>query len=387
MPAPEPYHNTKIVIVFFIDFLANSKGESGGTERQLIEKINLLNRSDFEPVLICLQEFSKNRLMQMVKCEKYIIGIYSLLSFSTIKKIFKLRSFFNKKNTVILEVNFYDSIIVGTLCKIFKNVRLVSCRRDLGFWHNKRTKMTFILLNKFCKAFLVNSEAVKNQLIINEHICEKHISVVPNGIDLENIDKIQPINLHKEYSISNKSIKFVGLVANFNRNVKRIDIFIKSISVVAKTQKNVMFVIVGQGCLFNEYNKLAHNLGVNNLIIWSGKVENSIKYIKSFDIGVLSSDSEGFSNSILEYMASKIPVVATDVGGNSEIIQDGINGFLVPKGDFHLLGKKICILLKNEDMSHRMGMKGREMIENDYSWKRVIKRYENYYKDLIIAKC
>ena len=81
-----------------------------------------------------------------------------------------------------------------------------------------------------------------------------------------------------------------------------------------------------------ELRALAGKLGVGGRVIFTGGVERPSRYIRRFDVAVLCSESEGFSNAIIEYMADARPVVCTDTGGNPELVRDGVNGYLVPVG-------------------------------------------------------
>jgi glycosyltransferase involved in cell wall biosynthesis len=103
-------------------------------------------------------------------------------------------------------------------------------------------------------------------------------------------------------------------------------------------------------------------------------------------VGLNTSDSEGFSNVILEYMAAGKPVIATNVGGNKELVVDNVTGFLTPKGDENSLAEKIIMLLLNEKLRTEMGKKSREIIKLKCDWKYKIKEVESYYEHLMEIK-
>jgi glycosyltransferase involved in cell wall biosynthesis len=198
---------------------------------------------------------------------------------------------------------------------------------------------------------------------------------------LDRIDQAIPADIKKETRLGNYpyEVKFVGIVGNFNRKVKRIDLFIQAASEVNKKNKNVFFVIVGGGNNEQELKTLANNLGVGDRVVFTGFKSCAVPYIKNFTIGVNTSDSEGFSNTILEYMAAGIPVVATNVSGNAELVQDGITGILVPPGNPREIAYAICDLLSDESKRHRMGVESKKIVEEKYSWDFKIKEFEDYY--------
>ena len=376
--------NRKIVIVYVIDFLATREGVTGGTERQLIETLTRLDRSKFRPILFCLQEFKKIPYWEELNCEKYIIDVYSLGSFNSLLSLISFVRFLKRNCVDIVQTFFFDSTLFGILGAKLAGVKnRISCRRDMGFWYDRKLLKKLIFVNLFTKRFLVNSNAIKDSMVKQENVPEEAIDVICNGVDLNAIDKVEPSDLSCEFMEIEKNDKVIGLVANFNRTVKRVDLFVKAAAEVAKQVQNVKFFILGGGKLENELRQLARDWDVEETVIFAGKRYSAIPYIKSFDIGVLTSDSEGFSNVILEYMAAGIPVIATDVGGNRELIENEYTGVLVPQGDYKAIARGICKLLSDKSRRGRMGQEARRVVRENYSWGTKIGEIETYYLSLL----
>ena len=113
-----------------------------------------------------------------------------------------------------------------------------------------------------------------------------------------------------------------------------------------------------------------------------GKQENTLPIIRQFDVGVICSESEGFSNSIIEYIYCGVPVVCTDTGGNGEIIIDEETGYLVPVGDTEKLAGSICRVINNPNESAQMAKKARDDILGKYNMNHILKQYDDLYKSL-----
>jgi L-malate glycosyltransferase len=379
--------NNKVVVLFLIDFLATREGVTGGTERQIIQIINRLDREKFKPILVCLQEFVKTPLWALINCEKYIYHVYSLRSFQGILKFISFIWFLKKHRINIVQTFFIDSIIFGVLAAKCAGIHnILSWRRDMGFWYDKTFLKILHFANRFTKRILVNSRSIKDFVIENEKIPAGRIDIIYNGIDISDIEAQKPISLAGEFDNIEKGERIVGIVGNFNREVKRFDLFIKAAAIVAAQCESVRFLVIGGGELEKEkkLKELAKKLKIADRLIFMGKRDNAIPYIKNFNIGVLTSDSEGFPNAVLEYMACSVASVATNVGGNQELIQNGKTGVLVPKGDPEALARAIIELLEDNDYREQLGRNAKACVSSKYSWEKKIREIENYYLSLFI---
>jgi glycosyltransferase involved in cell wall biosynthesis len=188
-----------------------------------------------------------------------------------------------------------------------------------------------------------------------------------------------------------KGVPIIGMAANL-RPIKRADILIRAFSMISERHPDARLVLVGshhnpspRGCSMLEYlEALAGRLGVLERIIFIGSVDNAEPYISRFTVGVLCSESEGFSNSLIEYMQAGLPVICTDTGGNGELIEDGINGFLVPVGDVDRLADRLVKVLSDSAMARRLGEAARDTARS-YSVSRMIDEQMTCYDEVLSA--
>ena len=141
--------------------------------------------------------------------------------------------------------------------------------------------------------------------------------------------------------------------------------------------------MVGDGHQRPQLEELSHSLGLADALTFTGLVENPLTIVQDFQVGVITSETEGFCNSILEYMACGVPVVATDTGGNRELVCDGENGFLVPVGDVRLMADKIELLLRKDALYMRMHKANLGKIRDDYSLAKMIASHQVYYNTIV----
>ncbi|HLR53344.1 MAG TPA: glycosyltransferase family 4 protein [Pseudogracilibacillus sp.] len=138
--------------------------------------------------------------------------------------------------------------------------------------------------------------------------------------------------------------------------------------------------LVGGGPLLNEYRQLAQRLEIDRKINFAGETRDVIEYMKQADIFVLLSKSEGLPLSIIEAMREGIPVIASDVGGVSEILQHGRQGFLVKKGDRDFLTKALLTLMSSEELRRKYGNAGRNRFIKEFSFEKMYDQTEMFYR-------
>jgi len=370
----------RITILYLIDFIATREGITGGTERQLVQLVQRIDKKAFKPIVVCLQKFVKSSLWDSLDCERHILHVYSLLSTDGLCKLARFSRFLKKKKIDIIQTFFYDSTIYGIIAARLAGINnTVSCRRDMGFWYDDSLKKKMKLINRFTKRVLVNSNAIKNFTSFEEKLQKKRIDVIYNGIDLHLVDQTSAIKPEALFNKVKKGDRIIGIVGNYNRKVKRFDLFLRAAAEVIKKKRNIKFMIVGGGALEEELRNLTNELRIDKEVIFVGKTDDAIPYIKCFNIGVLCSDSEGFPNVLLEYMACEVPAVATRVGGNVELIENGVNGLLVSKGDPTALAGAICELINQDELRGRLSEKAREIVEEQFSWEKKIREIQSYY--------
>ena len=157
---------------------------------------------------------------------------------------------------------------------------------------------------------------------------------------------------------------------------------IKALSIVKKTHPDTYLIIVGDGPERENLEKLTATLDLSSNVIFTGFREDTHLFYKIVDIFLLSSFSEGTAMTLLEAMATGIPCIVTDVGGNPEIIEDMDTGFCVPSDDSNTLAEKINLLIENRALREKMGRAGRKRFEKHFSARKMAEQYEAIYDKL-----
>jgi len=156
---------------------------------------------------------------------------------------------------------------------------------------------------------------------------------------------------------------------------------LKAAKKIIKEFPNTKFLIIGRGELEKELKKETHYLGIASHIKFLGFRNDVKELLKIMDVFVLCSLSEGLPLSLIEAMASRVPVVATNVGGIPEGIEDDVKGFLVPPTDSDTLAKKIIHLLKDKTLSNNFVLYGYHKIKQQFSLQSMLDKYAEIYSD------
>jgi glycosyltransferase involved in cell wall biosynthesis len=258
----------------------------------------------------------------------------------------------------------------------------------MGFWYTTGNLAVLRFVSLFVDRYVANCQAVARVVQQNEWVSPRNISVIYNGLFPREADCCQSVKAIGSADVSNER-PIVGIVANL-KPIKRIDILIQAVAIVSKHYPGIRLVVIGkdgpskQGqSMREELEGLAGRLGLCDQVIFTGAVDDPAPYIKRFTVAVLCSESEGFSNSILEYMQAKCPIICSDTGGNPELVQDGRNGFLVPVGDVHALADRLIRLLGDSALAQKFGEAAGETVHSKCSPTRMLAEQMACYDDVL----
>lgn len=365
-----------IKIAFVIDTI---ESPTAGTEKQLLMLIRHLDRSRFQPYL-CVLRVSVWLEKEFNLCPLFVAGIDSFKTITGLKGISRLSGWFKENGINIVQPHFRDSSIAGILAARFAGIKtVIGTRRNQGYWLTPVELKIQRLLDRWVTVYIVNSQSTKQWMANTEGVDLKRVEVINNGFDFSTIETVSDIN-RKEMRLSlgiAEDAPVIGIVANL-RPVKDHATFLQAANIVRAQIPAARFLIIGDGSGKSELQKLTDELNLTDAVIFLGARLDVPRILEVCDIGVLTSRSESFSNAIVEYMAAGLPVVTTDVGGAREAVDGGINGFIVPIGDFDEMGQRIIELLK-ADTIKEMGQESRKRSLDRFALTSMIEKTEHLY--------
>jgi len=216
---------------------------------------------------------------------------------------------------------------------------------------------------------------------------ESNISVIPSGVDYHHFDsertgvKSKAASLRNELHIDKNIV--IGYLGRLSP-VKGLIYLIRAVKQVQTKYPNIVLLIVGDGALRKDLEMMAEDLGIK--AIFAGWQTDTTPYYSIMDIFVLPSFFEGLPNVILEAMAMGKPIVATNIGGNPDLVVHGQNGFLVSPGNVESLADAIETLILNADLRVKMGCESSDMIRERFDWNVIAPHIEKVYTGILTSE-
>jgi len=371
----------KISILYLIDEMR----VMAGAERNLLKIMTHIDRNRFRFFLYTFQSGPKMTAMleQMnIKC----MPITYPTTLQGLKKYLILSRKIRRNKIDILHSYFEGSDIWGTLLAKLAGIPVViSSKRDMGFSKNKKMLIAYRFVNPFITKIISVSEAVRYQTNLQEKVSLKKIVTIYNGVDFEKFNNSNHKDVLKAELNLNITSPIVGILANI-RPIKGLEYFIYAATKIKKQFPLAQFIIIGD-CVpsqerlayYDRLKSMVRELKLENNCFFIGGRSDIPDVLSIMDVSVLTSLSEGFSNTVIESMAAGKPLVVTDVGGNSEAVVHGKTGFVVPPKDIDKLANAISVLLANKKLAKSMGEAGRMRAKQLFSIETMMEKIENLY--------
>jgi L-malate glycosyltransferase len=381
--------------------------EAGGTERQFVELLKRLNPERFDVRLAALR--IEGPFYEEIASRFPDIPEFRLTSFynrNALKQLTRLRALLKRERIDIIHTHgFYDSLF-GAMAGRLSGVQVIASQRHLQLSSRKVHDWGSRAIHYLADKIIVNSQAISDFIRQSNHHTNDKITVIHNGLceglHPPTLEEESPIDLNlKEFAGAylkplahnaiccelglSAEVKIIGMVARLVA-VKGHRYFLEAATRVALEDQRVHFVLVGDGPLKNEIAAQAMQLGIAERVHMLGDRSDARRLVASFDMSVLASLSEGLPNTVMEAMSAGVPVVATAVGGTTELIDDGETGFLVPSADAHALAEKMLFVLRNEADCQVVAQRGRKFIDSQFSMQRMVEAVEKLYEEMMTKR-
>lgn len=349
----------------------------GGAEQVVIQLAKGLDNDRFQPFVCCLNDagpFADELKGAGVKI--FALQKKRGIDISIVGKIIRI---IRENDINLVHTHLWGASLWGRIAAVLAGVPVVVTEHNVDVWKKWHYKFIDRILAAWTRRLCAVSRKVKDFYVQEVGIAPEKIEVIYNGVDplppAAPAAEIQRLKI--ELGIEEGALVLV----NIGRLVpaKANHIFIEAVRILLGRGLNVYALIIGDGPLREELTRKNHDLIAKGLLKFTGMRRDVASILDFTDIAVLSSTREGFSIVILECMAKGVPFVATDVGGNGELIIDGRTGFLSPCGDSRALADRVEKILKDPDLARRMGEEAKRTVRENFSLARMIQQTQALY--------
>lgn len=365
----------RIRIAFIIDQI---DGWKGGTESQLHTLIRQLDRDYFEPELICIFPFSSVPL-DSFPCRVHFVCRVRESHTHAFVRMFRMARLLGKLKPHLVQTYFPEGNTLGLCSAWFARVSLiVGTTRSFGL-PNRSHQMMLYLSRRIARRWQCNSRSLWKAEKKRLGMTASKIEIAPNAIDLTRFSSMKPdrhSEIRQKLGLPTPGPVIVT-VANL-RPVKDLGTLIRAARHVSWELPNARFLVVGEGPLHEQLRKQICESELTGTVQLVGGQVDVVPYLASADIAVLTSLSEGSSNSLIEYMAMGIPPVVSDISANRELVE----GMFFTPGDALNLAAKLIELWNDPELGRRLADRHRKSLSH-CNLDAFIRRAESFYNRLI----
>jgi len=348
----------------------------GGTEGQFVEVACRIDRRRFDVRVSCVRPEGPLRArLDAAGLVVFQTGKGSLRPARFVAALLPLVAYLRRNHVrLVHSFGFYSNLLAVPAARLSRCAAIAS-QRDLGNLRSTREARIHTRVLRWADRVLVNSPAIVDALRAGG-IDRRRIALVPNGVDLS---RFHPPAAERAGA---NGVVTVATLGNL-RPEKGIADFVEAAALVRRRAPSCRFVVWGEGALRAELSRRAAELGLNGALELRGATSEPEAAMREMDVFVLPSHSEASSNSLIEAMASGLPIVATRVGGNPHMVADGANGYLVPPRAPDALADRVLDLVGDPAKRRRFGAESERIARERYSPARMLRDVEALYDEVL----
>lgn len=351
----------------------------GGAERLVYDMVRYPAFAENKPIVCCLDTIGElgEKLLQdgyKVWCKGRNPGL-------DLTVIGWLREIIKREHVDVVHAHQYSPLFYAVPAALLSGrKKLVYTEHGRFHPEQKSWKRTIFnpLLSLGVDHLVAISAATAQAMATYDNFPLSRIEVIHNGIDCSSMNPESNNHFKRQELGLDPSCRLLGTAGRLN-SIKNMSMMIRGLKLVLQQVPNTYLVIAGQGEEREMLKNLAVELEVNDRIKFIGLRFDLPEIYPLFDVFLLTSFTEGISVTLLEAMASGVPAVVTDVGGNREIVLDGKSGYLVPVNDDGLLAQKVVAVLRDADLATQMGKVAKRQILDNFSMKGMLQAYQKMY--------
>lgn len=372
----------KVRVMLFTDSFIH-----GGTERQVVETLGHLTRERFDVSIGCLKRsgpfLAEVEAMGIPVMEFHYPGA-SLASRA--RRYVEITRHLQQERVDILHAfDFYTDLYAVPAARLAGVPVVIASRRNLMHHRGPLQRGALRVACWLADAVVANSRVAARTVVGLSDAPSDKVTVVHNAIDPAGYSPDVAADEARARLNLPAGALLVGVVAALRRE-KGHATFLRAAARVAAELPAARFVLIGDGPERARLEALAAELRIAERVVFAGDRSDVPQWLAALDISVLPSDFESLPNAVLEAMAAARPVVASQVGGVPELVEEGVTGYLVPVGDDAAMAARIVELGRDAELRARMGTAARARVEREFTPQRTVRKLEDLYLRLLRRK-
>lgn len=361
---------------------------AGGVERYINTLINKMNSEKWNHILVISEDYNLNNASKIAQKVFVLPMKREIDATSDIKNIINLRKIIKKLHPDVIYLHSSKAGALGRIAAIGLRKNVIYNPHGWAFNMTMDSKRKFLyatiekILANFCKKIITISNYEQKTALARKISSKDKIITIYNGIDVNSDSNNSSSRQHLEACELDAEKFTIGMVGRLDIQ-KAPDIFVKAAIEIKKIIPNAYFVMVGDGPLRNDIEKMIIENGLEKFFNITGWVSNPLDYIASFDIAMLLSRWEGFGLVITEYMYMKKPIVVTNVDAIPELIRNNETGIIVEKDNIVEVVDAVKRYYNDILFRKKVVTNAYKDVIFKYDSKRVAKEHEILFNEII----
>jgi len=303
------------------------------------------------------------------------------------RAIWKLRRLILAFRPDIVHSHMIHANLLARVSRLFVSVPILVSTAHNTYEGGRLRMMMYRMTDPLCELMTNVSQDAVNSFIRKKASPEGKIICVPNGVNLKRFRRLEEERAACRRELGADGESFVWLCVGRLAAEKDYPTLLRAWRLIVRGRPDSRLFIAGAGDELNALKQLARSLGIADSVRFLGIRNDISRLMSAADAYVMSSLWEGMPMVLLEASACELPIVATDVGGNREVVQDGVSGYLVPAADADLLAERMERMMGlPESVRREMSRRGRDFVKGRYDIDAILSRWESLYEALAASR-
>lgn len=356
----------------------------GGAERQVVELASGLQRRGHIVSICCLNRLGP--LCEETQTRNITVDCLHKKHRYDLSIIYKLARYLTAKKADVLQTFLFGADFWGRLAGRLAGIKvLLTSERAGGIYSEKYEIWADRLLSSLSDGVIANTSVGCKMVTQIGWVHPTRVFLIPNGIDLSKYDNLpNRLVVRKQLNIGPKT--FVVAYCGSVKPIKNPQMMVAVAENLNKKNMDFIILVIGAGVSLSDIKTNVNAKGLSDKFLFLGNRLDVPGLLVGADAGLLCSQWEGFPNAIMDYMATRLPLVVTDVGGIRDLVIQDKTGFIVPVNAPEMMAERLMALAQNKVLSKTVGLEGRKRLEDNFEQGVLAQKIESLYNMILLEK-